>query len=109
MAVVLNQILKDVGDHPVIGGDFNAQHDAWGSTRNNQDGIALMDALQHFLLTFLNEMGTRNGMDTRISANRKYNSVPDISVKTNYRAYVHGKLWMSQWIVIIYQYIKSPR
>jgi len=59
----------------IVLGDFNAQNEAWGSSRNNGSGLSFNKFLSTSPFFFLN-----NGHRTRISATADYNSVPDISI-----------------------------
>lgn len=61
----------------IISGDFNAQHDLWGSTLNNPRGNILFDILLNSHLKPLN-----NGEATRLHNVRGSNSVPDLTLVT---------------------------
>jgi len=65
--------------HIIVVGDFNAQSEAWGSSRENGPGISLHKFLINSQFFFLND-----GSGTRVSATTNYNSVPDVSI-TNCR------------------------
>jgi len=58
----------------VILGDFNAQSEAWGSSKSNSSGEALSRYLADSCFRFLND-----GSGTRVSAAPNYNSVPDLT------------------------------
>jgi len=64
----------------VVLGDFNAQSEAWGSTKSNSSGEALNRFLVDSCFRFLND-----GSGTRISATPNYNSVPDLTVTNSTR------------------------
>jgi len=59
----------------IVLGDFNAQNEAWGSSRSNSSGDALNEFLMDSPFFFLN-----NGLGTRVSATGDYRSVPNISI-----------------------------
>lgn len=61
----------------ILGGDLNAQHFTWGSSRPNLAGVRLADALSNSPWIVLND-----GSSTRVSANPEHISAPDISLIT---------------------------
>ncbi|XP_071581060.1 uncharacterized protein [Temnothorax nylanderi] len=67
-------------------GDFNSQHETWGSSKNNRDGISLLEAISEFDLVLLN-----NGDPTRVSENSHSRSCPDISFVSS--SLCHDCLW----------------
>lgn len=58
----------------IMCGDFNSHHSSWGSSLSNSEGSILADILASSDFVFLN-----NGSSTRVSANIRHHSVPDLT------------------------------
>jgi len=59
----------------LVAGDFNAQMEAWGSSRDNSSGVSLGNYLADSPFFFLN-----NGSATRVSADQCFISAPDLTI-----------------------------
>ncbi|XP_072389307.1 uncharacterized protein [Diabrotica undecimpunctata] len=80
-----SNLFNDINGTSIIGGDFNAHHDLWGSYKINQSVKNMVNALNQNNLVILND-----GPPTKISRSGQNSSVdltlvsPDIADKTNW-------------------------
>lgn len=70
----LEQILSSIPSPLIIMGDFNAQHQSWGSSSSNHYGNRIVDFLNDYNLCILN-----NGNHTRRTQPHEGTSAPDLS------------------------------
>ncbi|VEN60735.1 unnamed protein product [Callosobruchus maculatus] len=68
-------IFAYAGSSRLIGGDFNAHSQLWGSSNNNSTGNQLLNVCESAELVFMND-----GSPTRLAAPNQQQSAPDITL-----------------------------
>lgn len=71
-------IFRQVSNHCIIGGDFNAHNTLWGSNKNDHISRQIIDAVDELNLIILND-----GQATRLERSNRDKSVVDLSISSS--------------------------
>lgn len=101
----LDMFLEKSDSSLLIGGDFNAKHDAWGSLTADAKGSDLMDWISSRNLHLLN-LGSTSTFDT-VRAGQRFKSVIDLTIcSSSILPYVNSWMVMDEETSSDHRYIK---